>query len=142
MKSNRIFDLVNDMTMDDIPEILIKDVKEQILDTIGFAMDGVTKEGGHAGIGRIVASSVSGEASIIGDGTKISTKEAFRVNSYLSHLGDYGGVGYHIPYHPGRLVVNATLAAGEKLDAGTLEFKVPVPAGAEVKLTYRIRVSW
>jgi len=31
---------------------------------------------------------------------------------------------------------------GEKLDAGTLEFKVPVPAGAEVKLTYRVRVSW
>jgi hypothetical protein len=31
---------------------------------------------------------------------------------------------------------------GDKRDAGTLEFKVPVPAGAEVKLTYRVRVSW
>jgi hypothetical protein len=31
---------------------------------------------------------------------------------------------------------------GVKKDAGTLEFKIKVPAGEEVKLTYRVRVSW
>lgn len=31
---------------------------------------------------------------------------------------------------------------GTKVDAGTLEFQVPVPKGQEVKLTYRVRVSW
>ena len=31
---------------------------------------------------------------------------------------------------------------GTKVDAGTVEFQVPVPKGQEVKLTYRVRVSW
>ncbi len=31
---------------------------------------------------------------------------------------------------------------GKKIDAGTLEFEVPVPKGQEVKLTYRVRVRW
>jgi len=31
---------------------------------------------------------------------------------------------------------------GKKLDAGTLEFEVKVPAGQEVKLTYRVGVRW
>ncbi len=31
---------------------------------------------------------------------------------------------------------------GKKLDAATIEFEVPVPAGQEVKLTYRVRVRW
>ena len=31
---------------------------------------------------------------------------------------------------------------GKKLDAATLEFDVPVPAGQEVVLTYRVRVRW
>ncbi len=31
---------------------------------------------------------------------------------------------------------------GKKLDAGTLEFEVPVPKGQEVKLSYRVAVRW
>jgi hypothetical protein len=31
---------------------------------------------------------------------------------------------------------------GERLDAGTIEFKVPVPKGKGVILTYRVRVRW
>lgn len=31
---------------------------------------------------------------------------------------------------------------GKKVDAGTLEFEVKVPAGEEVKLTYRVGVRW
>ncbi len=31
---------------------------------------------------------------------------------------------------------------GKKLDAGTLEFEVPVPKGQEVKLTYRVAAKW
>ena len=31
---------------------------------------------------------------------------------------------------------------GKKLDAGTLEFEVPVPKGKEVKLSYRVAVRW
>jgi hypothetical protein len=31
---------------------------------------------------------------------------------------------------------------GKKIDAGTLEFEVPVPKGKEVKLTYRVSVRW
>jgi len=31
---------------------------------------------------------------------------------------------------------------GKKLDAATIEFEVPIPAGQEVKLTYRLRVRW
>ena len=31
---------------------------------------------------------------------------------------------------------------GKKIDAGTLEFEVPVPKGKEVKLTYRVNVRW
>ncbi len=30
----------------------------------------------------------------------------------------------------------------KKLDAGTIEFEVKVPKGQEIKLTYRVRVSW
>ncbi len=31
---------------------------------------------------------------------------------------------------------------GKKLDAGTIEFEVPVPAGKETKLQYRVAVKW
>jgi hypothetical protein len=31
---------------------------------------------------------------------------------------------------------------GKKLDPGTLEFSVPVPRNKEVKLTYRVSVTW
>jgi hypothetical protein len=31
---------------------------------------------------------------------------------------------------------------GKKLDAGTLEFSVPVPKGKEAVLTYRVAVRW
>jgi hypothetical protein len=38
-------------------------------------------------------------------------------------------------------VVSSSLPS-KKLDAGTIEFSVPVAAGQEVKLNYRIRVRW
>jgi len=31
---------------------------------------------------------------------------------------------------------------GKKVDAGTLEFAVPVPKGKETVLTYRVAVRW
>lgn len=36
----------------------------------------------------------------------------------------------------------ASSVPGKKLDAGTVEFAVPVPKGQEVKLTYRVAVKW
>ena len=36
----------------------------------------------------------------------------------------------------------ASSLPGKKIDAGTLEFEVPVPKGQEVKLTYRVRARW
>jgi hypothetical protein len=38
--------------------------------------------------------------------------------------------------------VLASSLPGKKIDAGTLEFQVPVPKGKEVKLTYRVSVRW
>ena len=57
------------------------------------------------------------EATIIGDGAKTSINSAFLVNSYLSHLGDACQNHLPFPNHPGRYVINAVLAAGERLDA-------------------------
>ena len=36
----------------------------------------------------------------------------------------------------------ASSVPGKKVDQQTLEFTVPVPKGQEVKLTYRVAVTW
>lgn len=117
MENTGIFDLINKITLNDLPRTLIRDVKQQILDDIGFSIAGAQKQSGQERIAAAKASSVLQEASIIGDGAKTSARDAFLTNTYLNHQGKYNEGGYYIPYHPGSVVTKAAVCAGEKLNA-------------------------
>jgi hypothetical protein len=67
--------------------------------------------------------------------------ESAHAISIRNHKDEAVGVTVREPVGGDWTLVQSSLP-GRKLDAGTLEFEVEVPARQELKLTYRVRVGW
>jgi len=113
----------------DLPASVATRIKELILDTIGCALGGFATESGPVMVafGRDMGG--PREATIIGDGHKISCAYAASVNGYLANRLDFDETS--INGHIGAPIVTVALALGEKLGRNGQDIINAVAAGYE-----------
>lgn len=114
MKSNRLLRAITNTRLDALPQDLITYLKCHILDAIGVSLAGAQTKTGQEKIVAAKNVNICKEATLIGDGTRVPTRDAFEVNSYLGNLLPINGSSYFGPGHPGRQVIYAALSVSEK----------------------------
>jgi 2-methylcitrate dehydratase PrpD len=116
----------------DLPQEVIGKVKVATLNILGAAFGGYPTR--LADIHLHLAKSVGGgkpEATIIGDGGKVTAPLAAYANASLAFILDYEDMLYYI-LHPGHTTISAALAIGEKEKASGKDFITAVAMGYEV----------
>ncbi len=117
MENSEILKTVNNLKVSHMPKRTLRFVRQQMLNAIGLSIAGAKTEAGRQAIDKAKAASTVKECTVIGDGVKVSEKDAFLTNLRLCHLGQAGSGNKSLPYHPGSAIIHAALAAGELLDA-------------------------
>lgn len=121
----------------DVPEVVRRQAKLCILDTIGACVAGIRTEDWHSLLEAERARSGRTEATVIGTGTKLSTEAAARVNAYT---GDIFELNDLIGGHASIGIVPAVLAVAETTGASGAELVEAVIVGIEV--TSRVYSSY
>lgn len=123
---------VVDAAYEDLPPDAVAAAKRAILNILGNCVAGTrTRIGGlHIGIAREMGGG-NPEATIIGDGAKVSVPAASYANGNLAFALDYEDTLYYIT-HPGFIAVSSGLAVGESRRASGRDFLLAVVLGYEV----------
>jgi 2-methylcitrate dehydratase PrpD len=115
-----------------LPPDVMETVKIATLNILGCCLGGARTRVGqlHVKLAKEIGGGV-GEATIVGDGARVSVPAAAYANASLGFALDYEDMIRYIA-HPGHATVAAALAVGERLRINGREFLVAVAAGFEV----------
>lgn len=116
MENAEILKTVNNLKVNHMPKRTLRYVRQQMVNAIGLSIAGAKTEVGRQAIDKAKAASTVKECSVIGDGVKVSAKDAFITNLRLCHLGQAGSGNKSLPYHPSSAIIHAALATGELRD--------------------------
>ena len=106
---------VVDERIDNFPKEVVQRAKQMILDNIGCAFGGYVMDGGRILVNVVKQMGGNQDATIIGDGTKVSCMLGAGVNAQLANILDFDETGTR--GHPGSSTCQAAIAVGEKLGA-------------------------
>lgn len=129
--TERLVDRMVSFKRDAIPKDVIEHTKMFILDNIGCAIGGYATRAGKQIVAQAKEFSGAGEASLIGDGSKISAPFACWANSSLANVLDMDDV-FAGTAHQGNCLVPTAFGIGEAKKATGLEILQAVILGFEV----------
>jgi len=137
--TRQLVEFAVDTGFEDLPSSVVDVVKLGNLNIIGTCLGGYQTRNGqlHVDIAREFGVAPR-QATIIGDGTKVSIPFAAYANGNLGFALDYEDMLYYI-LHPGYITVAAALAVGEDLHVSGRDYLAAIALGYEV--TGRIGVS-
>jgi 2-methylcitrate dehydratase PrpD len=123
--------------LSDAPEVVHRQAKLCILDTIGASVAGILTEDWRPLLEAERARGGRAEATVLGTGIKLSTEAAARVNAYTGDILELNDV---IGGHASIGIVSTALAVGETIGASGAELIEAVIVGIEV--TSRVYSSY
>jgi len=104
-------------TFEDIPENVVEEAKDCILDSLGCAVGGATLQPGKVIIDFFTDLGGHPEASVLATGKKLPCIHTAYVNSYLANLLDFDDTSTRPLAHPGATIIPPGLALAEKIGA-------------------------
>lgn len=117
----------------DFPAEVVERAKYLILDSIGCAIGGAQTEIGKKFMNLAKSWSGGKEATLLGNGAKVSIMSAAYANTQLANLLDYDDTyDFYPPGHPGCTIIQTALAMAEETDASGKDFLTAVILGYEV----------
>ncbi|HEY7559394.1 MAG TPA: MmgE/PrpD family protein [Candidatus Binatia bacterium] len=116
----------------DIPGDAVEKAKRTALDCLGATLAGVAEPVSQTIIGYIAKLGGPPQASVIGQGLKVSAPDAALANGVIAHALDYDDCGVKIG-HPSVLVLPAVLSLGEHLGASGQDLLTAYLLGLEVE---------
>lgn len=121
------------ITFDDLPDDVVVVAKQCLLDWLGVTLAGSGEP--LATILREVAVEEGGrpQATLIGSGERVPSRQAALVNGAASHALDYDDVLTAMSGHPSVPVIPALLALAEARGAGGRDFIAALVAGVEME---------
>ncbi len=125
-------DYASGLRFDDIPDDVRTVVKHCMLDWLGVTLAGSREDAGRIVREEALDQGGAPQASIIGDGARISVGQAALVNGTASHALDYDDVHFAFLGHPTVTVVPAVLAIAERDAHGGEALMTAFVAGVEV----------
>jgi 2-methylcitrate dehydratase PrpD len=126
---------------DDLPEDLVELVKLSSLNILGCCLGGYRTRLGqvHTALARELGGG-SPQATIIGDGARVSAPAAAYANANLGFALDYEDMVRYI-VHPGHTTVAAGLAVGEELHVSGKDYIAAVALGYEISSRIAVAVQ-
>jgi len=130
--TRQLVEFALDTGFEDLPSSVVDVVKLGNLNIIGTCLGGYQTRNGrlHVDIAREFGVAPR-QATIIGDGTKVSIPFAAYANGNLGFALDYEDMIYYI-LHPGYITVAAALAVGENLHVSGKDYLAAIALGYEV----------
>ena len=118
-----------DAKIQDLPEVAVKKIKWAVLDDVGIAFQG------YAMAGRVFAEYArdaggSLEATVVGDGAKVSAGVAAGVNANMAYLSNFNETGPG--GHALSIITQPAIAMGERLGSSGNEILAAVVAVYEI----------
>jgi len=129
--TKRLVDCIVNFERGRIPAEVIEHAKMFVLDNIGCAVGGYATQPGKQIIAQSKGFSGSGEATLIGDGTRVSAPFACWANSSLSNVLDMDDV-FAGTAHQANCLVPTAFGIGEGRKATGLEVLQAIVTGFEV----------
>lgn len=128
---------------EDLPKEVVEKAKLLILDTLGCEMAGSKTPPGQKIIQTMKELGGKPQASIAGDGTKISCVNAGYVNAHLADALDFDDTLGHLG-HPAATIIPGAMAAGEYVKSSGKDLITAVVMGYEVsiRIAFARRPSW
>lgn len=121
-----------DTSFDDLPSSVVEVVKLGNLNIIGTCLGGYQTRIGKMHVDIAKEFGVAPEqATLIGDGTKVSIPFAAYANGNLGFALDYEDMIYYI-LHPGYITIAAALAVGEDLHVNGKDYLAAIALGYEI----------
>lgn len=117
---------------DDLPREVVMQTKTCLLNILGAALGGLETNIGkmHTNLAKQTGAGVL-DATLIGDGTKVSAAMASYANASLAFALDYEDVVRYC-IHAGPVTIPAALAVGEQLGARGSEIIIAIERGYEI----------
>jgi 2-methylcitrate dehydratase PrpD len=130
--TKQLVEFAVDTTFDDLPASVVDVVKLGNLNIIGTCLGGYQTRNGrlHVDIAREFGVAPQ-QATLIGDGTKVSIPFAAYANGNLGFALDYEDMIYYI-LHPGYITIAAALAVGEEMHVSGKDYLAAIALGYEV----------
>ena len=121
------------LKFEDLPENVVTQAKLNILNIIGKALAGykVSLAETYINLAKGMGGGM-GDATLIGDGSKIACAPAAFANSSLATMLDYDDTLHWALVHPGNAAVSAALATGEGVKANGKDFITSIVLGYEI----------
>jgi 2-methylcitrate dehydratase PrpD len=120
---------------EDLPDVVVRESKRVLLDSIGCALAGVTSDKGKIAIELSRRLGGPPEASIIGIGDKVSSPSAAFANGELINVWDYDTI-LAPPGHVSLNVIPPILAAAESVNASGKDLIVATALGHEIPMRF------
>ena len=121
------------ITYDDLSDEAIEAAKHCLLDWIGVTVAGLDEPLTQMLIEQAEADGGEKQASIVGDGRKVSTSQAALINGSASHALDYDDVQTRLQGHPTVPVAPVVLALAEKDRASGKDVITAFAAGVDAE---------
>ena len=129
--TENLVDYVINAHSDTLPQEVSEQAKTFILDTLGCAIGGYCTKPGNEIVAQAKEFSGAGEASLVGDGSRVSLPFACWANSTLANLLDMDDV-FAGTAHQANCLVPAAFGIGEAKKASGLEVIHAIVVGFEV----------
>lgn len=107
-------DFTMGLKYEDLSDDAIEAAKHCLLDWIGVTVAGLEEPLTHMLIEQAEADGGAAQATVVGDGRKVSTSQAALINGSASHALDYDDVQTRLQGHPTVPVAPVVLALGER----------------------------
>ena len=121
------------VTLETLPPEVVEVARHCLLDWLGVTLAGSREPLTRILLDEALEEGGNPQATVIGDGRKLSMLQAAVVNGSAGHALDYDDVILVMPGHPTVPVVPALLALGEKLGSSGREFLTALVAGIEAE---------
>lgn len=132
---------INGLFYDNLPEDVVNCAKLCILDFLGCAISGSSTVEGKIINELAVETSGKTEATLVGEGSKVSLLNGALANGYNCHINEVDDVHKKSILHPGAPVIAAALATAEVEKKTGKEFIEAIIAGYEIVLRIGEAVS-
>lgn len=118
---------------EDLSEEAVEAAKHCLLDWIGVTVAGLEEPLTQMLIEQAADDGGEAQATVIGDGRKVSTSQAALINGSASHALDYDDVQTRLQGHPTVPVAPVVLALGEKTGANGKDVLTAFAAGVDAE---------
>jgi 2-methylcitrate dehydratase PrpD len=130
--SEQIGEFVTNLGFQDLPEIVVTNIKDRLLDTLGVCVAARGVDAGRAARGMAIEWGGHPTAALIGENVLLPAASAALVNGTYAHSLDFDDT--HLPsiVHPSATLVPAVLAQAQAHQATGAELIVALSASYEI----------